>query len=244
MRIILYVLFFVLGVGAANIYNINVESLKVDSVNNAKYPVHSTAEKKMMFDYYSTISRKNRPSGLYESSFRHKGTDLKFVYYFDSDSRLIKDFRSSFNSVFGKSDNYITGSAKYKLNASTISYSDVKGAKSMFDDIGEPIIINDDGSIDIFFHLVGDESETIKVNLKNKKIGDDFLLANMTYDSEGVLVSPLIDESIEEDKYALFGIDGDLNRYVKLTLFLLIGVCFGAAIGNVYVWLTFGKKEK
>lgn len=230
MRFLIYALFFALGVGSANIYNINIESLKVDSVNNAKYPVHSTAEKKMMFDYYSKISRKNKPSGLYESSFRYKGTDLKFVYYFDSDSRIIKDFRSSFNSVFGKSDNYITGSANYKLNASTISYSDVKGAKSMFDEIGEPIIINDD-SIDIFFHLLGDESETIKVNLKKKKIGENLPLANISYDSESASGTSFINSVEDEAENVIF------DRYIEKNIYFAIWT-FGTLVFLFLCWLT------
>jgi len=80
--------------------------------------------------------------GIYSGSGVHNGNDIKATYYFADDQTLVKEL-----TYVGKYT--LAGAAKYSLEGSVLSYSDIIGDKKIFSEAGEVIVEVGNGMLEL-----------------------------------------------------------------------------------------------
>lgn len=155
------ILFAVLIAGLILIFS-HREHMNNEAINLARTtpPPISVGEKLLIDKFKNKNSPKNYPKGrFYGKGESEDGMSYEFTYFFGEDQTLSKD-------VLVMDKYYLSGTAKYNFTGSVLSFSDIKGDKYLFSEIGEAITVLDQDSITVY-------DEQSSITLKSPKLIDE-----------------------------------------------------------------------
>lgn len=96
-------------------------------------PALSADQVKLIDDYKAKPSPVVGPAGMYRGTFDASGKAFRISYYFGPDSSLTKTMEVD--------DIQLTGTARYALSGSALTYSQIQGDKGLFNPQGEAFAI-------------------------------------------------------------------------------------------------------